>query len=75
MTFRDPPADVVAPRETYLFRDVARCGAGRPGKGCGATVYWWETASGKLSPHDADGTSHFATCPVAGQFRKEGKGR
>lgn len=52
---------------------------GQPGtcRGCGAAIYWWMTPAGKRSPHDQDGTSHFATCPEAPQFRgrKEGPTR
>jgi hypothetical protein len=48
---------------------------GTPGKcrGCGAEIYWVETKSGKNMPVNRDGTSHFATCPKADEFRgKEG---
>jgi hypothetical protein len=53
------------PRADYIFRQVARC------RGCHGRMAWWETPAGKWSPHDLDGTSHFATCPVQQQFRKQ----
>lgn len=43
--------------------DPSRC------KGCRALIYWIKTAAGKNMPVDKDGTSHFATCPVANNFR------
>lgn len=52
------------PRDGYTFLQAKPC------KGCGALIYWWETINGKPSPHDLDGTSHFATCPFREQFRK-----
>ena len=39
-------------------------------RGCGAGVYWIKTKAGKAMPVDPDGTSHFATCPKAANFRK-----
>ena len=44
---------------------AARC------RGCGARIYWIITSAAQnRMPVDPDGTSHFATCPVADQFRK-----
>lgn len=37
---------------------------------CKATVFWCRTPKGKRMPLDADGVSHFATCPNAAQHRK-----
>jgi hypothetical protein len=59
------PEGAVEPREGYQYRDAGKC------KGCGAPMIWWETPAGKLSPHDLDGTSHFATCPLQERFRKQ----
>lgn len=42
-------------------------------KGCGAVIYWILTKNKKRMPVDPDGTSHFATCPAAGKFRKDKK--
>lgn len=39
-------------------------------RGCGAEIYWILTPVGKRMPVDPDRTSHFATCPMAGKFRK-----
>ena len=58
------PGHPRVPRPGYTFRQASRC------RGCGARMYWWETVAGKLSPHDLDGTTHFATCPVRERFRK-----
>lgn len=38
-------------------------------KGCRAVIYWLETGNGKRLPIDADGTTHWASCPAANQFR------
>ena len=38
--------------------------------GCGETIYFVQTERGKWSPTNPDGTSHFATCPHASDFRK-----
>lgn len=37
---------------------------------CGAAIWWIVTERGKKMPLDADGTSHFATCPNAASHRK-----
>lgn len=37
---------------------------------CRAPIFWIVTAAGKRMPVNADGTSHFATCPKAKEFRK-----
>ena len=42
----------------------ARC------RGCLQPIYWIITKTGKRMPVDPDGTSHFATCPKAKEFRK-----
>jgi DNA-directed RNA polymerase subunit RPC12/RpoP len=39
-------------------------------RGCGAEIRFEPTTKGKLMPVDADGTSHFATCPQAERFKK-----
>lgn len=40
-------------------------------KGCKAIIYWIKTESGRPMPVDPDGTSHFASCPNASDFRKQ----
>ncbi len=47
----------------------------RPCKGadCDALIYWVKTVSGRRMPVNADGTSHWMTCPNAQRFR-EGEG-
>ena len=39
-------------------------------KGCGAKIFWIKTQKGKYMPVDPDGTPHWATCPVANDFKK-----
>ena len=39
--------------------------------GCGARVFFIETARGKRMPVDAGGASHFATCSAGSKFRKK----
>ena len=41
-------------------------------KGCGEYIKWIKTRNGKNMPVNADGTSHFATCPKASDFRRRG---
>jgi hypothetical protein len=38
-------------------------------RGCRVIVMWVKTREGRRMPVNADGTSHFATCPKADQFR------
>jgi hypothetical protein len=37
---------------------------------CGATIFWIRTIGGKRMPVNPDGTSHFATCKKADEFRR-----
>lgn len=39
-------------------------------RACRATIFWIVTGLGKRMPVNPDGTSHFATCPNAADFRK-----
>lgn len=40
-------------------------------RGCKATIWWVPTATpNKFMPVDADGRSHFITCPKAELFRR-----
>jgi hypothetical protein len=41
-------------------------------RGCRQAISWARTRSGRLSPLDRDGISHFATCPEAERFRHKG---
>ena len=38
--------------------------------GCEEMIHWIKMPSGKMMPVNHDGTSHFATCPKAAEFRK-----
>jgi hypothetical protein len=42
----------------------------RTSRSCGARIAWLRTTSGRLAPVNADGISHFATCPQAEDWRK-----
>lgn len=39
-------------------------------RGCGAQVWWRKTKNGRSAPFDANGDSHFSSCPKAGEFRR-----
>lgn len=39
-------------------------------RSCHAEVMWATTPAGKRAPLNRDGTSHFATCPQANDWRK-----
>jgi hypothetical protein len=39
-------------------------------RSCGARIAWLRTTKGNLAPVNPDGTSHFADCPQAGDWRK-----
>lgn len=46
-------------------QEAGRC------RSCGAAIEWRITAKGRRAPYDLDGTSHFATCPEANDWRKK----
>jgi hypothetical protein len=50
--------------EGYLLLSLGYC------KGCGEPIAWALTRMDRRAPLDRDGTSHFATCPVAARFRR-----
>lgn len=39
-------------------------------RACGQSILWCYTRNDRYSPHDHDGTSHFATCPRADSYRR-----
>ena len=39
-------------------------------RGCGQVVLWTTTKAGRKAPLNADGSSHFASCPKADEFRR-----
>lgn len=39
-------------------------------KSCGQVIEFIQTLSGKWTPINSDGTSHWATCPDAQKFKK-----
>jgi hypothetical protein len=40
-------------------------------KSCGVEINWMKTSSGKSTPINLDGSTHWATCPDAKKFKKE----
>lgn len=40
-----------------------------PCRACGAPIWWSESAKGKPTPMNADGSSHWGTCPKAAEWR------
>lgn len=52
-----------APEGWELDAHVAAC------RSCAAPIVWARTPAGKRAPVNADGTSHFATCPQAEAWR------
>lgn len=44
----------------------------RPCKACNVKLWFVRTKAGKILPLRYDGTSHFADCPKADQFRRKG---
>jgi len=51
-------------RELRTRSDQAACPK------CGRPIRWEETKAGKRTPVDLDGTTHWATCPNASEFRR-----
>lgn len=68
------PTPFVDPRDlTYelqpqwIFENAARC------RSCQAPIAWaTHEHTGRKAPFNPDGTSHFASCPQAGTWRKRG---
>jgi len=44
-------------------------------RSCGAEIMWCITPGEKRAPLNRDGTSHFATCPQAADWRQGGSRR
>ena len=40
-------------------------------RSCAAAILWAETPLGKHAPLNQDGSSHFSTCPNAGDWRRK----
>lgn len=70
------PADVghgpapVAPPKPPLKYSIPRGTPERTCTSCRARIFFVLTDKMRWTPVDADGTSHFATCPNAAQHRK-----
>ncbi len=64
--------EVLVLRRHAFEPEVAEDGLGKPDpcRGCGQTMYWKDhPTTGTPHPFNADGTSHFGTCPEADKFR------
>lgn len=59
-----PPPEGWTVPSGYEPTNVGAC------RSCQAPVLWAMTPIGRRMPLDRDGTSHFATCPQAGWWRK-----
>jgi hypothetical protein len=60
------PASTWAVLPPWIVTGLGRC------RGCHAEVAWAQHEhTGGRAPFDRDGTSHFATCPQADQFRRK----
>jgi hypothetical protein len=51
--------------EKYLPDNIARC------RSCDREILWCITQNKKRAPVNRDGTSHFASCPAADQWRRK----
>jgi len=59
-----------------VFKAIPDVGVAERGvcRGCQAEIWWAKhPKTGKPHPYNADGVSHFATCPNAGEFRSRTK--
>jgi hypothetical protein len=63
VTYSGPPFGWTTP-PGYTFDNLAKCAS------CGADIAWHFTAKANRAPLNADGVSHFATCPSAALHRK-----
>lgn len=65
MTAQPVPAGQVIP-PGYLFDGMGKCSS----PVCGAPIAWTLTKAARRAPLNADGVSHWATCPDPDRFRK-----
>lgn len=63
MAYSGPPFGWTQP-DGYLFDNLGRCAS------CNADIGWYYTKKGNRAPLNADGVSHFATCPSADLYRR-----
>ena len=69
--------EVLVLRRHGYAPEVPEEGLGNPDpcRGCGQTMYWRDhPTTGRPHPFNADGTSHFGTCPKANEFRGRKRG-
>jgi len=62
----EPPTDVTI-ASGYTFSSMGTCST------CGDRMVWCISPKGRRAPMNPDGTSHFATCPQAGEHRRTRK--
>jgi hypothetical protein len=66
-----PVADGIHVEQWELPDWVAIAGErARACRSCGAPILWCVTLNDRNAPINADGTSHFATCPDADSWRR-----
>lgn len=61
------PEEKWAIRMRHLLTQIGDRGHCR---GCQAEIFWIRHKTGRISPYNANGESHFATCVDAERFRK-----
>lgn len=59
-----------APERKVVTFEIPSGTAQKSCRSCGAPMFWVKTRTGRSMPVNADGTSHFASCPEAGSWRK-----
>jgi hypothetical protein len=62
--------EVLIARANTLGRLLRTVGDFGECRGCSAIIWWVTTKTGRAAPYNADGTSHFATCPKSDEFRR-----
>jgi hypothetical protein len=66
----DKALKLIERRNDHLRKLFANIGAEARCK-CGATMWFIAHRNGKVAPYNADGETHFATCPHSKEFRKK----
>jgi hypothetical protein len=70
ITDLDKALELIEQRNKALKQLFKNLGAAESTCRCGATIYFLAHKNNTVAPYDADGETHFATCPHAKKFRK-----